>query len=111
MNELKTYNVQDGDVKDIRINFCRIMYNFIETIPWFLLNLSLSLAGLCILFPIGMYLRYLAEKARKSALAGSNVKIRGVDVMASKKMTTALMLYPFLCTGFTIWFYFVLGYL
>lgn len=56
-------------------------------------------------------MRYLAEKARKTALAGSSVKIKGVDVMASKKMTTAMMLYPFLSTGFTIWFYFVCGYL
>jgi hypothetical protein len=61
--------------------------------------------------PLGMLNRYLAEKARKSALAGSSVKVLGVDVMATKKLTTTMVLYPILCFGFTLFFFLVLTYL
>ena len=63
------------------------------------------------LLPLGMLNRHLAEKARKEALAGSTVKVVGVDVMATKKLTTTMMLYPPLLFSFTAFFYFVLGYL
>lgn len=63
------------------------------------------------LLPLGGLNRYLAEKARKEALAGSTVKVVGVDVMASKKLTTTILLYPFNCIGFTAWFYYLTGYL
>jgi hypothetical protein len=61
--------------------------------------------------PLAILNKYLAEKARKEALAGSSVKVIGVDVMASKKLTITIMLYPFFCVGFTAWFFFVLTYL
>lgn len=63
------------------------------------------------LAPLGLLNRHLAEKARKQALAGSVVKIVGVDVMASKKLTTTIMLYPILCAGFSAFFFIVLGFL
>ena len=61
------------------------------------------------LFPLGMLNIYLAEKARKEALAGSSVKIIGADVMATKKLITTLIVYPILCLGFTATFYLFLG--
>jgi hypothetical protein len=61
------------------------------------------------LTPLGILNKYLAEKARKEALAGSSVKVIGADVMASKKLTTTILLYPFLCLGFTAWFYYVIS--
>ena len=48
------------------------------------------------LTPLGILNKYLAEKARKEALAGSTVKVIGADVMASKKLSTTIMLYPLL---------------
>ena len=61
--------------------------------------------------PLGVLNKYLAEKARKEALAGSSVKVIGVDVMASKKLTMTIMLYPINCLGFTLFFYYVQGLL
>lgn len=61
------------------------------------------------LLPLGILNKYLAEKARKQALAGSSVKIIGADVMATKKLTTTMMLYPVFCVGFSTFFFFVLG--
>lgn len=61
------------------------------------------------LTPLGMLNTYLAEKARKQALASSTVKVVGIDVMATKKLTTTVTLYPILCFGFTMFFFFILG--
>jgi hypothetical protein len=52
---------------------------------------------------------FLAEKARKEALAASSVKVIGVDVMATKKLTTTIITYPPLCIGFTLFFYYLTG--
>ena len=61
------------------------------------------------LTPLGMLNSYLAEKARKEALAASSVKVAGVDVMTTKKLTTTIVLYPILCCGFTMFFFYMLG--
>ena len=111
MRELKALNVEDSGVKTLKINFCRIILNFVNIIPRVVINLLFSLAGLIMLFPLGMLNRHLAEKARKEALAGSAVKVVGADVMATKKLSTTLMLYPLLCFGFTTFFFYVLGML
>lgn len=37
--ELKTYNVKDRDVVHLKINFGRIMLNFIQIIPLVIINL------------------------------------------------------------------------
>jgi len=63
------------------------------------------------LLPLGLVNRYMAEKARKEALAGSNVKVVGVDVMATKKLSISIMLYPFFCLGFSAFFFYILSYL
>ena len=121
MCELKNYNIQDNQVQNVKINFMRILGNFLITIPKVLINLLFvshyfykylifqSLAGLAMLTPLGILNKYLAEKARKEALAGSTVKVVGADVMASKKLATTIMLYPVLCLGFTAWFYYVIS--
>jgi hypothetical protein len=60
------------------------------------------------LMPLGMYNRYIAEKARKEALAKSSVKVVGADVMATKKLITAIKMYPMLVTCFTLGYYYIL---
>mgnify|MGYP001594471471 CR=1 FL=1 len=59
--------------------------------------------------PLGLLNRHLAEKARKAALAGSNVKVVGIDVMATKKIITSIMLYPFLNIGFSTFVFYLLS--
>lgn len=41
MKELKTYNIQDADVKAVKINFLRILGNFLEIIPKLIINFVL----------------------------------------------------------------------
>lgn len=61
------------------------------------------------LMPLGLLNKHLAEKARREALAGSSVKVIGADVMATKKLTSTMMLYPIFCAGFSSFFFYVLG--
>ena len=103
-------------VKHLSLNFCSLLKNYLKTIPVMLFYLSFvmflltmqSFAGLIISFFLAQYLRYLAEQARQKALAGSSVKVVGIDVMASKKITTTIMLYPFILAGFELFLYYVL---
>lgn len=60
------------------------------------------------LTPLGLINRHQAEKARIAALAGSSVKVVGVDVMATKKLILSVMLYPIFCLGFTATFFYAL---
>jgi len=61
------------------------------------------------LTPLGILNRHLAEKARKEALASSSVKVVGADVMATKKLSTTIMLYPVICLTFTLFFFYLLS--
>ena len=47
------------------------------------------------LAPLATIVAFYAEKERKKALAGSDVKIKATDVMASVKVVSSLVLYPF----------------
>jgi hypothetical protein len=51
----------------------------------------------------------MAEKARKEALAGSNVKVVGADVMATKKLSLSIMLYPVFCLTFSATLFYLLS--
>lgn len=61
------------------------------------------------LLPLGVLNRHLGEKARREALAGSTVKVVGIDVVATKKLITTIILYPFFCFGFSSFFFYILG--
>jgi len=61
---------------------------------------------LLILTPLGMYTKYMAEKERKKALAGSSVKVIGADVMATRKVISTFTLYPIQCFIFTVFVYY-----
>jgi len=57
-------------------------------------TLLLAFPGAILNGPIGITIRHLAEKHRKEALAASEVKIAGLDVVASKKVTLAMVIVP-----------------
>lgn len=57
------------------------------------------------LIPLALIIQYFAEVERRKALAASNVKVKGVDVMASIKIGTCLCLYPIYLFGFSFLFY------
>jgi glycerol-3-phosphate O-acyltransferase / dihydroxyacetone phosphate acyltransferase len=69
------------------------------------LSLWFALPGLLMLAPLATIVAFYAEKERKKALAGSDVKIKGTDVMASVKVVSMLILYPIYCFLFSTAFY------
>ena len=106
--ELKALNLRDPDVKDLKINFCIIIYNFWYSVVASLFYLAFALIGFIILEPIGIYNTITGEQARKVALAGSVVKVRAADVVASHKMVSTFKILPpvfLLCS--TLYFFYV----
>lgn len=57
--------------------------------------------------PLASIVALYAERERKKALAGSDVKVKGTDVMASVKAVSSLVFYPFYCGLFTLIFYWI----
>eukprot|EP01015_Nassula_variabilis_P011609 TRINITY_DN1940_c0_g1_i8.p1 TRINITY_DN1940_c0_g1~~TRINITY_DN1940_c0_g1_i8.p1 ORF type:complete len:235 (-),score=24.81 TRINITY_DN1940_c0_g1_i8:73-777(-) len=67
-----------------------IAYSFVMALVYFLF----ALPGLLLTYPIGLIIRRLSEKERKKALASSEVKITGKDVVASHKVVTSFIIFP-----------------
>ncbi len=57
------------------------------------------------LAPLASIVAFYAEKERKKALAASDVKVKGTDVIASIKFISMLVLYPIYCFIFSTGFY------
>lgn len=72
-----------------------------------LVFLVLALPATVLNAPIGLTVRQVADKHAKQAKKQSSVKIRGTDVIASKKLTTALAMVPVVWTLYTllIWYW------
>lgn len=64
-----------------------------------------SLPTLLLNAPVGLLAKFLAERHRKKALAGSRVKIAAVDVMLSKKITLSIVLVPSLWLLYAVLLY------
>lgn len=69
------------------------------------LSLWFALPGLLMLAPLASIVAFYAEKERKKALAASDVKVKGTDVMASVKVVSIIVLYPIYCFLFSTAFY------
>ena len=104
--ELKALNLKDHDVKSLKMNFCIIVYNFIYSVFAIIFYLSFALIGLAILEPMGIYNSIVGEQTRKVALAGSVVKVVGVDVIASQKLISTFKIFPVLCIISSTIYYF-----
>jgi len=108
--ELKDLGVRDYQVKVIRLTFLNVFAKLIISAIRLTLSLAFALPGLILMTPVGLYLRYLADQERKKALAGSTVKLMGVDVMASKKIMSAIVIFPLVCIVFTAALFVGTGY-
>eukprot|EP00347_Sterkiella_histriomuscorum_P005857 403355010 len=104
-HELKIFNIQDYQVKNMQLSIIQLFMNFIYSMIRFIMSLIFAFPGLIMLAPIATGISIYAEKERKKALAGSDVKVKATDVMASVKVLLTLIFYPFYCFGFTITFY------
>jgi glycerol-3-phosphate O-acyltransferase/dihydroxyacetone phosphate acyltransferase len=102
--QLKTLNIQDYQVRTLDHSYMLLIVNFFYSLTRMIFSLIFALPGIIMLIPLGMVIAYFAEKERRKALAGSNVKVRAVDVMASVKVAATLVLYPIYCFLFTFAF-------
>ena len=91
---LDTFGIVDSQLRLTHFSSSKfILYSFVSLIL-VILSVAVSLPGLVVSLPPGIYLRLKAESERKKALAGSVVKITGSDVMASIKVTGGMALFP-----------------
>jgi glycerol-3-phosphate O-acyltransferase/dihydroxyacetone phosphate acyltransferase len=93
--QLKILNIRDSQVKDMKINIFHLFWNFMVSFVRCVFSLVFALPGILMLIPLALFVSYFAEKERRKALASSDVKVKGVDVMASFKVAATLVLYPF----------------
>eukprot|EP01126_Amoeba_proteus_P043119 TRINITY_DN4711_c0_g2_i3.p1 TRINITY_DN4711_c0_g2~~TRINITY_DN4711_c0_g2_i3.p1 ORF type:complete len:365 (-),score=75.32 TRINITY_DN4711_c0_g2_i3:259-1353(-) len=70
----------------VEISWFSILLNSTKAVFFFLLAVPGVLIGL----PLGLYARHVAEKSAVEAVSKSEVKLKGTDVIASKKVVVAL---------------------
>ena len=92
-------------MKHLKLTYGHLILNFFISLIRMTFSLIFAVPGLLMLLPLGMIISFFAEKERRKALATSSVKVRGVDVMASVKVGSSILLYPIYCTAFTMAFY------
>lgn len=78
----------------MKLSIIYLFNNFMTSLIRFLLSLIFAFPGLLMLAPVAMIIGLYAEKERKKALAGSDVKVKGTDVMASVKVLLILIFFP-----------------
>ena len=108
--ELDVFGIHDYQVKNIKLGFGRVLTKLLISAVRLVLSVLFALPGLFILTPLGLFLQHYAEKERVTALAGSTVKIHAVDVMASKKITASMIVYPITCVSFTLFVWIFTSY-
>lgn len=92
-------------MRNIRLSIVRLFANLMSSLIRMFLSLWFALPGLLMLAPLATIVAFYAEKERKKALAGSDVKVKATDVMASVKVVASLVLYPIYCFCFSTAFY------
>jgi len=83
---------------------------FLNSLLFFIITSAIALPGLLLNGPLGLLIKFLGEKERKKALAGSSVKIKGTDVVASFKVMSSFVIFPVASLIYTLIFRLVLYY-
>ena len=63
----------------------------------------LALPGVILNLPVGLAARTLANRHAKQALAASNVKVAGRDVVASYKILVSMVMWPLVHAFYGAW--------
>ena len=64
---------------------------------------ALALPGIILNLPVGFAARTLANRHAKQALAASNVKVSGRDVIASYKILVSMVMWPLIHLFYASW--------
>lgn len=95
---LKRIGVKDFQVRSLSLSRSRMVLYSIISLFKVVFRLACVLPSWVFIGIIGAYINYNAEKERAKALANSEVKLHGYDVLASFKIVYGIVLVP-VCTG------------
>lgn len=93
-SQLRYLNLKDHQVQYGKMNIFKVLFLFIYRSLKLAVLFFCTVPGLILFSPVFVATRIISREKAKTALAGSTVKIRGRDVMATWKILVALGLAP-----------------
>lgn len=108
--DIKSLGIKDYEVNQFKLNSCRILGKIFISLIRLVISLLFIFPGLLSLIPLGIMVKVHGEKERIKALKASIVKVKGVDVVASKKILFCMKYYPVYCIIFTVVLYFLMQF-
>ncbi|KAF7558945.1 hypothetical protein G7046_g5215 [Stylonectria norvegica] len=101
-SQLRYLNLKDHQVQYANVSIFRVMLLFIiQSVKLIFLTIC-TVPGLALFSPVFVATKIISREKAKTALAGSTVKIRGRDVMATWKILVALGFAPMLYHFYSI---------
>lgn len=101
-SKLRYLNLKDHQVQYARMSFFKVVFLSIYRSLKLAVLLVCTVPGLVLFAPVFVATKLISIQKAKTALAGSTVKIRGRDVMATWKILVALGLAPTLYHFYSI---------
>ena len=110
MDPLEKLGLEDNDLKEINLNYNILIKKFIYSLLLFIINLIFALPMLLIFFPLGKYVKKIAENERHKALEKNPHKLEGRDVVSSVKVVTFFKYLPIVGIIWVNLCYFIANY-
>ncbi|KJZ78448.1 hypothetical protein HIM_01839 [Hirsutella minnesotensis 3608] len=101
-SQLRYLSLKDHQVQYARMSIFRVLFLFVYRSIKLAILFFCTVPGLVLFAPVFVATKSISRRKAKTALAGSTVKIRGRDVMATWKILVALGLTPTLYHAYTI---------
>lgn len=93
-SQLRYLNLKDHQVQYARMSFLKVLFLFVYRSIKLALLMCCTVPGLLLFSPVFVATKIISIQKAKTALAGSTVKVRGRDVMATWKILVAMGLAP-----------------
>lgn len=101
-SQLRYLSLKDHQVQYARMSILKVLFLFVYRSIKLAILFVCTVPGLLLFAPVFVATKIISRQKAKVALAGSTVKIRGRDVMATWKILVALGLAPALYHAYTI---------
>ena len=101
-SQLRYLNLKDHQVQYANMSIIKVIFLFILRSTKLILLTVATIPGLLLFSPVFVATKIISRQKAKTALAGSTVKIRGRDVMATWKILVALGFAPMLYHFYSI---------
>lgn len=101
-SQLRYLNLKDHQVQYARMSILKVLLLFVYRSAKLAVLFVCTVPGLLMFAPVFVATKIISRRKAKTALAGSTVKVRGRDVMATWKILVALGLAPTLYHAYSI---------